>query len=237
MTARLLAFVIWAAVAATVVFWGLRLFVSSPSAPPHAVAAANTTTPRGDLTRLLGGGAPASGAAPAVAAASNRFRLIGVGAPRGATTSAPGVALIAVDDKPARAFRVGAVVDESWVVQTVHTRGASLGPRGGAAAVRLELPALPPAATGTLAPSASIQPPPPVPVVPPQVAPAPVMPAPVMPPPVVTPPATPQPQPQPVQPVPVQPMQLPPRVQPVPVQPMQLPPPASQPAMPGQPAQ
>lgn len=228
MTARLLAFVIWAAVAATVVFWGLRLFVSSRSAPPHAVAAANTSTPRGDLTRLLGGAAPTSSAAPAIAAAANRFRLIGVVAPRGATTGAPGVALIAVDDKPARAFRVGAVVDESWIVQTVHTRGANLGPRGGAAAVRLELPALPPAATGTLAPSASLQPPPPVPVVPPQVAPQvappPVMPAPVMPPPVATPPATPQQQLQPLQPVPVQPMQLPPPATP-------------QPTMPGQPAQ
>jgi general secretion pathway protein C len=223
MTARLLAFAIWAAVAATAVFWGLRLFVSSPSAPPHAVAAASTTTASGDLTRLLGGAVPASGAAPAVSAATNRFRLIGVVAPRGATTNTAGVALIAVDDKPARAFRVGAVVDESLVVQAVHTRGASLGPRGGATAVRLELPPLPPPATGRLGAVPSIQaPPPPAPVVPPpapvvplQAAPAPVMPAPVMPAPVMPSASPTLPAQQPVQ---AQPMQLPPPVQSQPAQ-------------------
>jgi len=208
MTARLLAFVIWAAVAATAVFWGLRLIVRSPSAPPHALAAANATQPRGDLTRLLGA-APGPGAAPAVEA-NSRFRLVGVVAPRGGADPV-GVALIAVDDKPARAYRVGAVVDSSWVVQAVHTRGASLGPRGGATALRLELPPPPAAATGTLAP--------PVAVAAPQVVPAPVMPAPVMPA-----PATPPPGQQPPQPTPVQPMQLPP-------------PAPSQPTMQGQPTQ
>jgi general secretion pathway protein C len=57
MTARLLAFLVWAAVAATAVFWGLRLLVRSPAPPPQTVAAA-AAQPRGDLTRVLGG-APA----------------------------------------------------------------------------------------------------------------------------------------------------------------------------------
>ena len=50
MQARLLAFVIWAAVAASAVFWLLRLWSSSPTAPAHTVAVAPSTPPRGDLT-------------------------------------------------------------------------------------------------------------------------------------------------------------------------------------------
>jgi general secretion pathway protein C len=48
---------------------------------------------------------------------------------------------------------VGAPVDGGWVLQAVSQRSASLGPAGGVAAVQLELPALPPAATGTLSPA------------------------------------------------------------------------------------
>jgi general secretion pathway protein C len=226
MTARLLAFVIWAAVAATVVFWGLRLFVSSPSAPLHAVAAGSATMPRGDVTRLLGGAS--APAATAVAATSNRFRLVGVVAPR-SDGSATGVALIAVDDKPARAYRIGASVDESWVVQAVQVRSASLGPRGGATALRLELPPVPVAATGTLAPPLALQAPPPV-------APPPVVPAPqpvppiaapqpsvpmqpqVLPAPLQVPPQAPQMQASPALPAQPEPLQLPPRRTPQPVQ-------------------
>ncbi len=54
-----------------------------------------------------------------------------------------GLALIAVDGKPARGFKVGAVIDGNLVLQSVHARGAALGPSGAATAVSLELPALP----------------------------------------------------------------------------------------------
>jgi general secretion pathway protein C len=50
----------------------------------------------------------------------------------------------------AKAYRVGTVVDGSIVLQSVHRFGAALGPPGGPAQVRLELPQLPPPATGTL---------------------------------------------------------------------------------------
>jgi general secretion pathway protein C len=60
------------------------------------------------------------------------------------------VALIAVDQKPARAYRVGAPVDDRLVVQAVQGRTVSLGPRGEPAEVQLELPPLAQAATGTL---------------------------------------------------------------------------------------
>lgn len=101
---------------------------------------------RGDLTRLFGVDA-APVAAAAQAPADSRFRLIGVAAPR---ATGEGLALIAVDGKPPRAYRVGASVDGDTVLQAVRARGATLGLRGGPAVVTLEIPPLPAAATGAL---------------------------------------------------------------------------------------
>ena len=109
MALRFIAFVIWAAVAASAMFWALRLGASSPVAPGHTVAVAAAAAPRGDLTRLFGA-APArdaGGPNPIVdTPLSSRFRLLGVAAPRqgGDLT---GLALIAVDGKPARSYAVG----------------------------------------------------------------------------------------------------------------------------------
>lgn len=152
MSARLLSFVIWAAVAASAVFWGLRLAVSSPRTPAHAVTASDST-PRGDLTRLFGA-APATAPGPATVEPSlaSRFKLIGVVAPK-PPGGQGGVALISVDGKPARPFRAGAPVEGDLVLAAVSSRGVSLSPRGGAGSVELELPPLPAAATGTLPPA------------------------------------------------------------------------------------
>jgi general secretion pathway protein C len=151
MPARLSAFVIWALVAATAAFWGLRLAVQAAPAPPHVVALPETVAARGDLTRLLG--APPAAAAAAVAApeASSRFRLLGIVAPR-APHAPEGVALIAIDGKPARAFAVGATIDGDLVLQSVSLRTASLGSARGGKTMVLEVPRLPVAATGTLPP-------------------------------------------------------------------------------------
>jgi general secretion pathway protein C len=61
-----------------------------------------------------------------------------------------GLALIAVDGKPAKAFAVGSRLDDGLVLQSVGHRSASIGPAQGDRSVLLELPALPPAATGVL---------------------------------------------------------------------------------------
>lgn len=142
MKARLLAFVIWAAVAASAVFWLLRLWASSPAAPPNVVQVATAAPARGNLDTVFGAPKAASPtAAPVEPALASRFKLLGVAAPRegGDTT---GLALIAVDGKPARGFKVGTVIDGDLVLQSVHARGAALGTRGAAPAVSLELPAL-----------------------------------------------------------------------------------------------
>ncbi len=150
MPARLSAFVIWALVAASAMFWGLRLAARSPQAPAHTVSVGDATSVSTDLTRLLGAPpvVPVLGVvAPEMA---SRFRLTGVMA--GKPPGTQGVALIAVDGKLPRAFHVGAPVDGDIVLQSVSLRTAALGPARGTPAVVLELPPLAPAATGTLPP-------------------------------------------------------------------------------------
>jgi len=150
MAARWFAFVVWALVAGSAVFWGFKLFVKAPAAPPHTQVVAPGAAMRGDLTRLFGPDAPlaAADAAPEPPA-SARFQLLGVVAPR-SPKAGEGLALIAVDGRTARAYRVGAVVDGDNVLQSVRARGASLGPRGGEAVLALEIPLPAAAATGTL---------------------------------------------------------------------------------------
>jgi general secretion pathway protein C len=168
MLARLCAFVIWALVAATAVFWGLRLWVIAPPAPGHAVPVGEAMAPRGDLSRMLGAAPVVAAAAVAAPEAASRFRLIGVMAPRSAAasaTSGAGVALIAVDGKPAKPFAVGAALDGEVTLQSVGLRAASIAMGPGQAPVLLELAPLPAPATGTLPalqpPPSQIAPPPP----------------------------------------------------------------------------
>lgn len=191
MLARLSAFVIWALVAATVVFWGLRLTVRAPSAPAYVVPVGDASAVRGDLTRLLGAAPVATSAAMPLADANSRFRLLGIMAPKGSsgTVGTQGVALIAVDGKMPKAYTVGAPLDGDLVLQSVSLRTASIGAAKGAPAVTLELPLPAVAATGRLpaggsggggipVPAVTALPPPiqppvvPQPLLPPQPAPA-----------------------------------------------------------------
>jgi general secretion pathway protein C len=160
MAARAFAFVIWAALVASAVFWVLRLTASSRPPPPHAVTVAESPV-RGDLGRLLG--AEPVGEQPAAPTVSDSaFKLVGVVAPGKGVRA--GVALISVEGQPAKPYRVGAMVEDLMLL-AVEQRAASLGPREGPATLKLELPALPPPSTGTL-PAASLDPPQPPPGVP-----------------------------------------------------------------------
>jgi len=163
MIARLSAFVIWALVAAATVFWGMRLLVRPAPVPSHAVVVGDAPQLRGDLSRLLG-------AEPVTAVAlapeiSSRFKLLGVMAakpsPQGMT---PGIALISIDGKPARAFVAGARIEDQLVLKDVSLRSASIGAESGGSSFVLEIPALPPPATGSL-PRMAVDPvaPPPMP--------------------------------------------------------------------------
>lgn len=152
MSARIAAFVVWAAVAACLAFWGLRLFVSPRGVPAQTQPVSVTSSQRGEILRLFAA-APEPTAGPSEPALAARFKLIGVMAPKKAEMGRQqGVALIAVDDKPPRAYRVGARVDNSLVLQSVAARSVVIGPPQGAAAVQLDLPLPAPPATGVLPP-------------------------------------------------------------------------------------
>lgn len=131
-------FALWALVAASAVYWGLKL--AARPAPGPAAAPAVRTPQAPDPTavaRLLGASpAAATAGAPAPSLAS-RFNLVGVVASR----SQQGAALIAVDGKPAKPFRVGAAVDEGLVLQSVEARRAVLAADAkGPPVLTLELP-------------------------------------------------------------------------------------------------
>ncbi|WP_298214396.1 type II secretion system protein N [Acidovorax sp.] len=137
---RLGTLALWAAAGASLVFWGLRLSAPSASAMAPVVAPAAVALDAQALSRLLGAQPSAPGASPLapVASLASRFTLIGVLSGR---SSGGGAALIAVDGKPAKPFRVGAAVDDGLVLQALGPRQAQLGGQvGGPAAVTLDMP-------------------------------------------------------------------------------------------------
>ena len=126
---------VWAAVAFSAVTWGLRWSASGASTGQNATSAG--TLPSLDSTaaaRTLGA-VPAQ--APAVPTLASRFQLQGVMA----GDASQGAALLAVDGKAAKPFRVGAVVADGLVLQSAQGRRVSLGAaKDGPPTLELELP-------------------------------------------------------------------------------------------------
>lgn len=140
---RLAAGLLWAGAAALAVFWGLKL--SAPRqvlSAPQAGGPAQVQVDGAAMARLLG---VQDGAPVAAPAAPTRWRLLGVMVGK---DSGGGAAVIAVDDQPAKVFRVGATVADGLVLQALRSdapRAVSLGAGvDGPAAVTINLPALRP---------------------------------------------------------------------------------------------
>jgi len=130
-------FLLWALVAASAVYWGLKFTANAAVVPVATAVRAPAPADPAAVARLLGA-SPAAAAAP-VASLSSRFALVGVVA----SQSHRGAALIAIDGKPAKPFRVGAAVDEGLVLQSVEARRAVLAASAqGPAVLTLELPPL-----------------------------------------------------------------------------------------------
>jgi general secretion pathway protein C len=129
-------FALWALAAASVVAWGLRLSGPAGTGTPAPVPGRAVATPDpAAVTRLLGA-SPAAAPAPEPSVAS-RYQLVGLADQRVGRD----IALIVVDGKPARPFRVGSQIDEGLVLQAVQGRRALLGPAAqGPATLTLELP-------------------------------------------------------------------------------------------------
>ncbi len=139
---RIAAFLLAGLAGASAVYWGLKWSGpgASSAAASLAVADAAPTDPQA-LARALGGGAVAvPQAVVAAVSVAGRLSLVGVVA----TRSRGGAALISIDGKPARPYRVGARVDDALVLQSVAPRRAVLADSlQGPASLTLELPPLP----------------------------------------------------------------------------------------------
>lgn len=158
MSSRLSALVIWAAVAASLAYWGLRWLAQPIAVPSNATAVSMDGGSKGDFRRLLSGPAAASPQAldpGAQSALAGRIQLQGAFA-AGASQGDGGVALLSIDGQPPRAVRVGQTVDGVMVLQRVDASGAQIGPADGPTALTLALPTLPAPATGTLPPPTGV---------------------------------------------------------------------------------
>lgn len=132
-------FLLWALVAGSAVFWGLKMSARSATVPAPVATRAPMPADPVALARLLGATPAANeGAATAAPALASRLALVGVVA----GASQRGAALIAIDGKPAKPFRVGATIEEGLVLQSVQGRRAVLGGNAaGPGGLTLELPA------------------------------------------------------------------------------------------------
>jgi general secretion pathway protein C len=142
-TVRLTTFLLWALAAGSAAFWILQNMNASvnDSANPNANPAARaSSTQEPSLTHqvalALGAKNPvAPTAAGALAAMQARLQLQGVLA----VGTKQGAALISVDGKPAKPYRVGSAIEDGLEVTAVGARSASIG-KSDAAAFTLELP-------------------------------------------------------------------------------------------------
>ncbi|MEO7548845.1 MAG: type II secretion system protein N [Ramlibacter sp.] len=135
---RAATFFLWALAAASAAYWALKLGRPQSLAAAPAVRSATPVDPAA-VARLLGFSPRAASPSAPVPGLASRFALVGVVAGR----SRRGAALIAIDGKPARPFRVGNALEDGLLLQAVEGRRAMLAASAeGPALLTLELPAL-----------------------------------------------------------------------------------------------
>ncbi len=141
---RIATFLLAALAAASATYWVLKWQATVPSNLTASVV--YTAAPKADpqlVARVLGGG-QASVSVKLVSSAASHFKLSGVLANRANGS----YALISVDGKPAKPYRVGAQVNDDLVLHSVEPRSASLATSLQApVSVMLELPKPTPAST------------------------------------------------------------------------------------------
>ena len=136
-------FAVWALAASAVGYWALHINAGNKQANLPKLAAGNTplgtlsnTSDAATLAQLLGATAP-----QAVAAPSNSSRFVLKGVISGAAGKE--AALIVIDDKPAKAFRVGSILEEGLVLQSASARRVTLSAsKDGPTVMTLDMPPL-----------------------------------------------------------------------------------------------
>lgn len=139
---RAATFFLAALAALSATYWVLKSMQGHSVSTTAAVANASQAAldPQA-LARALGGGQAVLLAAPGAASTSVRTPYVLVGVL--ADSAKGGAALISVDGKPAKPFRVGTTVDGNLVLQSVNGRHAVLAEGvQGATPITLDMPAL-----------------------------------------------------------------------------------------------
>lgn len=132
----LVALLLWLCVGLSLAYWGWRWWGRTPAEPVPVVAAQRLAVDTDAVARGLGltpsGSAPVAVAPPAV-----NHVLLGVVRDR----NGDGLALIATDGQPAKAYRVGASLPSGLWLNTLQAREATLTAQpGGPVVTRLTLP-------------------------------------------------------------------------------------------------
>ena len=117
-------FAIWALVAGSAAYWGLKISAQSQSASAIPVGHDSFGAVDSDAVGRMLGAVKVESVGTVVAPVASRYALTGVAA--ASATGQRGVALIAMDGKPARPYRVGAILEDGVLLQSVEARRATL---------------------------------------------------------------------------------------------------------------
>lgn len=137
---RIVAFLLWMLAALSASYWLMKVIgLSETPVRADAIATATPAVNTADLLRVLG---PPNQVGPSVVVSATptpdpgvKMQLLGVVTGRKDT----GIALIALEGQPARPFRVGSKISDTYKLDRVTTRSAILAAADGAASVTLEL--------------------------------------------------------------------------------------------------
>jgi general secretion pathway protein C len=150
-TLRLFTLLIWLLVGLCAAYWAFKFVTSKPVEATAALATPTVAVDSKAVAKLLGATDNAA-AKPTNPPASTKFVLFGLANSAGGK----GIALIALDGKPAKPYRVGSLVADDLVLKSISKTGVMLAtslkaPDG----VTLELPERKPASIVSIAPRPS----------------------------------------------------------------------------------
>ena len=146
-TLRLFTLLVWLLVGLCAAYWAFKFVTTKPVEATAALATPTVVVDSKAIAKLLGATDTVS-KQPTNTAASTKFTLFGLAA----TAGGKGYALIALDGKPARPYRVGSLVADDLVLKSISKTGVILAasltsPEG----VTLELPERKPINTTAMA--------------------------------------------------------------------------------------